>query len=186
MSCCRDAAGSGLQAADSAEMRGQANGAAAVATNAAGRAAGGNGCSFAPAGTACGTGQIPGIAGFSAEEIIGFVGHQEFGRIGVAEEDGAGGFEAGDQRGVLLGNVVFAKKRTDGCGPTSDVDATLDGKGNSVERAEKQTAQDGGLRDGSLDACFLFAEVDEGIELGLAGGDAVEMGVHDFDRRKSL
>lgn len=154
-------------------MGGDTNGTAAVTANSSHRAACGDSCGFAAARAARRIGQVPGIAGFSVEEIVGFIGHQEFGRVGVAKKDGAGGFEAGDERGVLLGHVVFAEKRTGWAGPTGDVDAAFDGDRDAVERAERISAQNGGLGDGGLQADFVLVQMDKGVELGLASGDSV-------------
>jgi len=50
-----------------------------------------------------------------------------------------------------------------------------------VERPEWIAAQNGGLRDGGLNAGFVRVEMDEGVELWLARLDALEMGVDDLD-----
>ena len=50
----------------------------------------GDGGGFTSTGAAGRVREIPGVAGFSGEEIVCFVGHQKFGRVGVSEENGAG------------------------------------------------------------------------------------------------
>ena len=186
MSGCRDAAGSRLQSTNATKVRRDADGAAAVAADSTNRAAGGDGGRFAATGAPGGVSEVPRIAGFSNQKIVGFVGHQEFGGIGVAEKNGASRFQPGDERGVLGGDVVFAKKRAGGAGPARDVDATLDGKRDTVKRPKTHPAHEGGFGGASLKARALFVEMHEGVELGLARPDALEMSVEYFDRRKFL
>src|SRR6266850_105689 len=88
----RNAAGSWLQSADAAEMRGYSNGAAPVAADAARRTARSNGCSFAATRATGGVSHVPRITGSSFKKIVGFVSHQEFGSVCVSDEDGSGGF----------------------------------------------------------------------------------------------
>ena len=162
-------------------MRGHSNGAAAVAANAACRAAGSDGCGFAAARAAGGVSHVPRIAGSSIDKIVGFVSFQEFGSVCVSEEDGSSGFQSSDERGIPLRQVFFAQKRTGGSGPAGDVDAAFDGERNAVKRREWITAQNGGLSDGGLNTGLVRVEMDEGVELRLARLDALEMGVDDFD-----
>src|SRR5271157_4057254 len=99
-----------------------ANGTAAVAADSThGAARGDRGC-FAATGATRRMGEVPGIGSFAVEEIVGFVSHQEFRRVGVAEQDGASGFEASNEWRIGCWNVVFAEQGTGGTGPTGDVD----------------------------------------------------------------
>jgi hypothetical protein len=75
--------------------------------------------------------EVPRVAGFSGEEIVRFIGHKKFGSVGVSEEDGACGFQSADEGGVLLGHIVFAEKGAGGTGPSSYINAALDGKGHA-------------------------------------------------------
>ena len=146
-------------------MRGYSNGAAAIAADAACGAAGSDGGSFAATRATGGIGQVPRIAGFSLEKIVGFIGHQEFGSVRISEKDGSGGFQSSNERGVALGQILFAQKRASGSGPAGDVDAAFDGERDAVERPDWTTAQSRGLREGGLDAGFVRVEMDEGVEL---------------------
>jgi len=137
-----NAARRGLESADAAKVRGDADGAAAVAANAACGASRGDGCGFAAARAAGGICKIPRVTGLAVEEIVGFVGHQKFGSVGVAEKNGARGFEPGDERSIGLRDVLFAEKRAGGTGPGSDVNAALDGEGNAMKRAKRRAARD--------------------------------------------
>src|SRR5882762_10468867 len=70
-----DAARSGFESTNAAEVGGDADGAAAIATDSCDRATGGDSGGFTSAGAAGAVGKIPGVAGFSLEEIVGFVVH---------------------------------------------------------------------------------------------------------------
>src|SRR6267142_5348644 len=186
MTCGRNAAGSRFESADAAEMRGHSNGAAAVAANAACRAAGSDGCGFAAARAAGGVSHVPRIAGSASEKSVGFVSHQEFGSVCVSEEDGSSGFQSSDERGIPLRQVFFAQKRAGGSGPAGDVDTAFDGERDAVEWPDWISAQNGGLLEEGLDAGVVRVQMEEGIEFRLARFDALEMGVDDFDGRELL
>src|SRR6266851_2961683 len=183
MSRCRNAARRRLQSADSAEMCRHANRAAAIAANASGRTARGNRRSFTTARTSRGVRQIPRIARFSMGQIVGLVGHQEFGSVGVAEKDGPSGLQSRYERGVPPGNVAHAQNGASGAGPPGNVNATLDCERNAVERSNWITAQDRRFRDEGLDAGFAV-QMYKSIERWLARLDALEMGANDFDGRE--
>src|SRR5260370_32215369 len=114
-------------------MCGNADRAAAIAADAGSRAACGNRGSFASARAAGGVRQIPRIARFSGLQVVGFVGDQKFGSVGIAEEDGACSLQSQDEWSVPFCNVVFAEKRTGGTGPTGDIDAALDAERHAME-----------------------------------------------------
>src|SRR5438477_3197591 len=103
-----DAARSWFESADAAEVRGDANGATAVAANAAEGKTGGDGCGFSAAGAAGGVCEIPGIARAAGEAVVGFVGHEKFGRVGGAEDNRACRAEAIDDSCGTKGNFVGA------------------------------------------------------------------------------
>src|ERR671924_1223487 len=132
-----NATGCGLESTDAAKMRGDANGAAAVATDAAHRATSGDGRGFSATRSACRVREIPRVAGSSGEKIVGFVGHEEFGCVGVAEENGSGGFQARNERSIRARDVIFAEKRASGAGPAGNVDAAFERERNAVKRAER-------------------------------------------------
>src|SRR5690242_9476344 len=176
-----DAAGRGLESTDTAKMSGYANGAATVTANAAHRAACGDGGGFATTGAAWRVRDIPRVAGFSGEKIVGFVGHEKFGRVGVAEKNGSGGFQARDERSVCARNVVFTEKRACGAWPVGDVDAAFDGKRNAVQRAEELVLRDGAFRSAGLGASGVSVQMDKSVELGLKGFDAAQVRVDKFD-----
>src|SRR5207249_8507563 len=120
-----DAARSWFESADAAEVRGDTDGAAAVAANAAEGKTGSDGCGFSAAGAAGGVCEIPGIARAAGEAVVGFVGHEKFGGVGGADDNRARRVEAIDDGCGARGNFVGAEKGASGVGPTCDVEATL-------------------------------------------------------------
>ena len=104
VSGCRYASGSGLQSADSAEVRGHANRSAAVAAHASGGHAGRNRRRFSATRSARGAREVPGIIGPPVKKIVRLPGHEQFRSIGYAQNDGAGLAQTRHQRGVPLGD----------------------------------------------------------------------------------
>lgn len=94
------AAGSGLQAADTAECGGEANGTAAVGTDTTGGEAGGDGRGFATGGTAGGECRIGWMVGGAVDVVIGFPIHEVGGSVGLAKDGSAGGEETVDAEGI--------------------------------------------------------------------------------------
>ncbi len=84
-----------------------------------------------------GSREIPRIAGFSDQQIVAFIGHQEFGGIGIAEDDRAGRTQASDQRRIVLRHVVLAEQRARRARQSCYVDVALDRDRHAVERAER-------------------------------------------------
>jgi len=130
--------------------------------------------------------EIPRVAGLSSEPVVGFVGHQEFGRIGIAEKDCACGFKTRNERSVLGGNIVFAEERAGGAGPSGDVNATLERERYAVKRSERLAAREGRFRGAGLAASAFGVQMHEGIQFWLAGGDALEVSFDQLRRRNAL
>ena len=92
------AARRGLEAADAAEVRRHANRSAAVAADAAGRQARRDGRGLAAARSARRAIERPRAVGAAVQRVVGFPRHELLGDVGDAQDDGAGGAEACDQR----------------------------------------------------------------------------------------
>src|SRR5262249_39701666 len=177
-------AGRGVESTDAAEKSGGADGTAARTADSAERTTRRGSCSFAPPGGRPPTSAVPGVAGGGGEAIVGFVGHEEFGSAGVAEEDGSGDAEALDDRRGVCGSFCCAQERTGGIREACDFDTTFDGDRNAVKRTEPVVAREffgGGFCGG---AGGIAVEMDEGIELRLERGDASEFVLEEFERRK--
>ena len=94
----RHAARRRLEAADAAEVRRHANRSAAVAADAAGRQARGDGRRFAAARSARRAIERPRVVRPAVERVVGLPRHELLGNVRHAEHDGARGLEACDQR----------------------------------------------------------------------------------------
>src|SRR6266480_1395176 len=163
-------------------MRRYANRAATIAANTAGRAPCSNRRRFASARAARGVCQIPRVARFSSEQVVSFVSHQEFGSVGIPEEDGAGRFQPRNKRSILLGKVVPAEKGTGGAGPTGDINTTLDGEWHAMKRPEMIAQQNRIFRRAGLLAGSLGIQMDKRIQFRLQRLDAFKMEFDDLDR----
>jgi len=137
MACGGDAARSGFESADAAEMGGDPDRAAAVAADSRNRTARGDGGRLTSARAARAVGKIPGVTGFFLQEIVSFVMHQEFGGVRVSEQDSARGFQAADECGVFSGDYAFADEGSGRSRPASDVDAAFYGQGDSLEWTQR-------------------------------------------------
>lgn|SRR5882724_1011420 len=130
-----DAAGRWLESADAAEVRRDTNRAAAVAADSAERTARSDGRRFTATGAAGRVREIPRIAGGAGDAIVGFVSHEEFGRVRAADKNGSGRAKAFDDGRGARRNFTFAEEGAGGSGPACDLDAALHGDRDSVKRA---------------------------------------------------
>lgn len=179
-----DAAGSGLEAGDAAKMRGHANGAAAIAADAAGRAEGGDGGGFTAGGTAGSARRVGGMAGAAGDEVVGFVAGEQLGCVGLAEEDGAMATELRDGGGIGGGAMADAQAAADLGGQARNVEAVFDGDWHAVQRAQGLTARDGGFAGASFFESALGEYHGECVDRRIAALDLAQMGFDEFHRRK--
>src|ERR1700682_223587 len=121
-------------------MCGNADGAATVTAHASGGTPATNRGSFASTGAARSAREIPGVAGLAGQRVVGFIRHEKFGRAGVADDNGAAGFQSSNKRRVVARNIVFAKARANGTRPTGYVDTAFDGEWHAMERANGSSA----------------------------------------------
>ena len=181
-----NAAGSGFEAADSGVVGGDADGASAVAADTGGGASRRDGSRFAPARAAGSARKVPGIVRPAVEEIIGLIGHQKFGDVGVAQNYGARGAKTGDECGVSVRRVSFPKQGAAFAEKTCDIHGAFKRDRYAVQRAE--VVMRGSLcelRFGSAGAGkrSIGVYVNVGIEAGIQTFDAPEMSFDEFDGR---
>jgi len=88
-----------------------------------------------------------------------------------------------ETRGASARDVIFAKERAGGAGPACDVDAALERQRDTVKRAERLVLNDCGLSGAGLCAGTSRVQMDKGVEFGLKGFDAAQMGFDKFDGR---
>lgn len=179
-----NAAGRGFESADAAEVRGSADRAAAIAADSSHGTAGGDRSGFATTGAARGIGGIPGIASFAAQAVVGFVGHEEFGSVGVAEEDGTGFFEAGDQWGVGVRDIILAQEGASGTGPAGYIEGRFYGERDSFQGARSFSARQPGFGFAGAGSRGFGVNVGERIEKGLDLLDTGEVRFDEFDGRE--
>src|SRR5439155_1961574 len=121
----RDASRSRLQSANAAEVSWNTNRTAAVAADASRRTARGNGGSLAAAGAARRIFRVPWIARFAGDPVVGFIRHQKFGCVRVAQQDCSGFSESPHQHGVRVRLILFTQKRTCCARPIRYVDTAF-------------------------------------------------------------
>ena len=105
----RHAARRRLEAADAAEVRGHANRSAAVAADAAGREARGDGRRFAAARSSRRAIERPRVVRPAVERVVRLPRHELLGSVRHADHDGARGLESCDQRCVGVADDALAK-----------------------------------------------------------------------------
>lgn len=172
VSCGGDAARGGLESADAAGGGREANGTATVGTDAAGGQMGRDGGSFAAGGAAGSVVRMPGIVGAAVDVVKGLPVHQVLGRVGLAEDDGAVGFETVDAKGVGVGFGIAAEGCAANGGVACDVERVLDGEGDATEQTLGVGA---GTSEGSL-----FVDLGVGVEAGVVAVDGLEVGNDEF------
>ncbi len=174
----------GLQSGDACEVRGNANGSAAIGAKAAGRKERRDGRRFAAARTTRSPLQIPGIVGAPHYEIVGFVIREELGAVGFTDRNGPGPFESRDARCILRRPGIREEAAAARGWDARDVEAVFDADGNPVQRGQQGT---GGRQRAfchlSRRAGRLFEHPNEGIHAGIVLLNLLEMGVHEFDGR---
>lgn len=68
--------------------------------------------------------------------VCGIEGGDGLGDVGLGDDDGAEGFEEGDEVGVFGGGVEGEGGETVGCVDAGDVEGVFDGDGEAVEWAD--------------------------------------------------
>ena len=173
----------GSQAHDAAERRGVAQRAAHVgavrerhharrqrAGRSSARAAGG------PVG-------VVRVAGGAEDGVEGVRPGRELRHVGLAEEHHAGRADPLDDQVVVVGHVVREHRRAEGRRPPGGGVGVLHREGQAVQRAQRAAA--GLVLVGGAGAVAgpVLVERDDRVELGVAGGDPVEVQVQQLARR---
>ena len=106
----------------------------------------------------------------------------ELAHIQLAQEDGPGGFQFGDDGGIPVGDVVGQDGGAAGGGDAPAVQLVFDGHGDAVERPAIVAGGQfplGGLSGG---LGLLPANGDVGMELAVHPVNALQVGVRSLDR----
>ncbi len=132
----RNPPGSGLESADSAEMRGDADRSAAVTAHPARRTSRRDCGRFPTTRSSSGTRQIPGIIGTPIEKIVRLPRHEQLGGVGHAQDDRSRIAQASHQRRVGVSDVSRTQFRPRLAAHSRHVNRTLDADGNAVQWAQ--------------------------------------------------
>ena len=176
---------SGLEAHDAAVVGGQPVGASQVGADAERRQSGGNRRSLSAAGATGRLVGVPRIHGL-AEYLIGGLGPQsEFREVGLSQQDGSGLLEAANRGGILSGNAALEQFRSAGGPDSGSVETVFGGKGDSMQGPPQLAPHHGGLGLArTLPASSR--QGDDGIQPGIEGSDALQVGIQNLHRRKRL
>src|SRR5208283_1536493 len=178
-----NSSGSRLQAADAAEVRRDADRTAAVTAHAASGKSRGNGGGLSAARSTRGPGHIPGIVGAAIKKVVALPGHEQFGRVGDAEDHGSGGAQACDQRGVGSGDVSGAQTRTGFTKMSGHINRRLDGNRHTMQRPEIVSAQDRFLCFPCLGKDSFRLVINESVQRGIQARNAIEVSARHLHRR---
>src|SRR4051794_35700899 len=129
-----DAARSGLQACNAAEVSRHTNGSATVAAQSSSRAVGSDGGRFSSAGASRGSIVIPRICRPAGDRVIALVIQQKLGAICLAQHHGAGLTQSGNRGRVSLGPMPDAQLASAQSWVGTYVKAVFDCYRNAVQR----------------------------------------------------
>jgi hypothetical protein len=164
-------------------MRGYADRAPAVTADSCCRAPTGDRRGFSSARPSRRPRQIPRIVRSSIKEIIGFPCHQEFGRVGHADHDGAGPSQSGHKGSVARCDVSLAQLRAGLASHPGHIDRTFNGDRNAVERTQLLHCSDCGFCCTRLSKRTLGVNLYEGVDFGLQELDTRKVRFNQFDWR---
>src|SRR5690606_18968484 len=130
--------------------------------------------------------QIERVARGAKEIVVAGAAKAHGGAVRLAQDDGASLLDALGEGAVPMRGVVLERAHAAaGGGPAwLEVEQVLDGRGDAVQRPQLAARHHGGL--GPLRGLtrVLEAEVDEGVEAGIAGLDPRDERVHHLQRRQ--
>ena len=175
-----------LEAIDPAPCRRDADRAASVGAFREGNEAVGHGRRAAARRTAGVLAEIERIARWAEQRVVADSAEAHHRAVGLAEEDPAGALDALGEDAVVVGHEVLegahAAERARPAGFV--VEQVLHGRRHAVQRAELGAGHDRLLGCARSLARILEAEVDEGVEIGIARLDARDRRVDGLDRRQ--
>src|SRR5207237_9864167 len=119
-----------------AKARRDANRAASITAYATRRTAGCDSRRFAAAGAARRPFDIPGTTRASVERAVRLPRHEEFRHRRISQNDGARGFQPGNQRRVRRSDMTAANPRAGFAQKAGDIDRAFDGDRNAMQRSQ--------------------------------------------------
>ena len=175
VTCAGNSARCRLQGANAGGVCGLANRSTAVAAKSCGGHARRNRRRFSAAGTTGRVFEIPWIRSATVEEIVGLVGHQEFGIVGDAEDHGTGLAQAPNDLGISARKLAFVQQ-------TAKL-AAMAGHGDSGFNGDGESAQGAGERMAGRSSYALCIEIDQCVERGIQKLDATDVFFCEFKGR---
>jgi hypothetical protein len=104
----------------------------------------------------------------------GGAAHGEFVQVGLAHKNGARLLQPARYLGVLFRNAVVEDRAGGGRPDAHRVNVVFEGDGNAVQRAAQFARALFGLEIARFAQGFIPHDRDEGVQLGVVGGNAVE------------
>ena len=178
----RHAAERRLEAEDPAERRGDPDRPGAVGTVGDGAEPGRDGGAGAARGGAGRAIEFPGVAAGGADQVVAAVLEPEIGRVGLAEEDGAGRLEPPRHDPVLGGHVLLEPLRSEGRPDVRRRLEILERIGDSVQGAAPRAAPGALLGGPCQRKGAVGGHREERVESGVEPVDAREQGARQLDR----
>lgn len=123
--------------------------------------------------------QVVRVARQPVDQVVGLVGQRQFRRVGLAEDDGAGGLQTCDHGCVGAGDEVLAAERAGRRDEICRVEGVLDRDGYAVQRPEGVAAFGGAIGLTGLCQRRCRALLHDGVDVGVHGRDPVETGRDD-------
>ena len=117
--------------------------------------------------------------------VLGTGTHGELIHVGLSDEDGSGGAQAGDHGSVVWRNEALEDARSCRCLDAGGAEEVLEGDGNAGEwrRCARITAAEGEVGVVGLCEGLIGGHGDEGTHLGFRAFDLAQDGVCQFGRR---
>jgi hypothetical protein len=140
---------------------------------------------FTTARTARSAGHVPRVVRPAGEQVIALDPVGEFGKVGLRQQDAACLLHSRDARRVNIGNAPLEDRRAALGRHVRSVDRVFHREGDTVQRADFVTRQYRCLRR----LCGFertVRERDDRVDLWVHRRDAIEVRLHDLDRRDLL
>ncbi len=180
-----NAAVGGLDADRAGDGAGLADGSAGVRAEGQRGFEGRDGGSGAAAGTARDAVQVPWVVRGPVGGVLGGGAHREFVEVRLAQDRHLGGAQALDDGGVVGAVPAFEDLRAGRGGLADRDDEVLDGDRDAREDVELFGGGTAGGADrihfGGDGERLVGVDVEEGVDLAVDGGDAVQVGLGDLD-----
>ena len=127
--------------------------------------------------------QVPGVAGRAEHLVEGLRAGPQFGRVGLAEGDRAGGPLALDDEGRLVGHVVLEGAAAEGGADAGGDEQVLVNDGQAVQGADREARRQVRVRRVGGGERRVGHAGHDGVDARIEPVDAVEMRLHDLARR---